>query len=262
MRRSSWERRIERAAELEGEYPEAAEVLRFYQEIAKFQRASESQSQRSDFIATQMPHLIALVREIGPPALAEAANRLGHRPVPPLPYGRGSVPPQNRGREGADFAAKQVGADDAESALAFFSRVLQQVQMACRAVHSDIAVGARDAACPFCHERPVVAALRPEGEGGKRGLVCSLCFTEWGFRRLLCPNCGEEDHQKLPVYKTKEFPHIRVEACDSCRHYLKSVDLTVNGHAVPEVDELAAISLDLWAEEKDYTKIMPNLLGF
>ena len=230
MRRSSWERRIERAVELEGEYPEAAEVLRFYREIANFQRASEPQSQHSGFVAARMPDLVALVRRIGPPVLVEAAGRLP--------------------------------AERPESAEVFFARVLQQVQMAYRAAHSDIAVGTTEAACPFCRERPVVAALRPEGEGGKRGLVCSLCFTEWEFRRLLCPNCGEEDHHKLPVYTAKEFPHIRVEACDSCRHYIKSVDLTVNGHAVPEVDELAGISLDLWAGEENYKKLTLNLLGF
>ena len=40
-----------------------------------------------------------------------------------------------------------------------------------------------------------------------------------------------------------------VEACDSCHCYLKSVDLTVNGLAVPVVDELAtAAALDVWAE--------------
>ena len=45
------------------------------------------------------------------------------------------------------------------------------------------------------------------------------------------------------------------------RHYIKSVDLTVDGLAVPEVDELAAIPLDLWATERGYAKITPNLLA-
>ena len=76
---------------------------------------------------------------------------------------------------------------------------------------------------------------------------------------MLCPNCGEENHEKLPVYTTKEFPHIRVEACDSCRHYLKAIDLTVDGLAVPEVDEIASVALDLWAAENGYTKLVPNL---
>ena len=115
--------------------------------------------------------------------------------------------------------------------------------------------------CPFCSEKPVAAVLRPEGDGGKRFLLCWRCLTEWEFRRLLCPNCGEEDHQKLPVYSVEQYPHIRVEACDTCKVYLKSIDMTRDGLAVPEVDELASVAVDLWAKEKGYIKLQPNLLG-
>jgi FdhE protein len=52
-----------------------------------------------------------------------------------------------------------------------------------------------------------------------------------------------------------------VEACETCKRYLKTVDLTKNGLAIPEVDELAAIPLSLWAQEKGYTKLQTNLLG-
>jgi FdhE protein len=78
---------------------------------------------------------------------------------------------------------------------------------------------------------------------------------------MLCPGCGEEDRDKLPVYSAAEFPHIRVEACDTCRRYIKAVDLTRDGNAVPEVDELAALTLDLWAAEHGYEKLAPNLFG-
>ena len=113
--------------------------------------------------------------------------------------------------------------------------------------------------CPFCFDHPLVAILRPEGDGGRRTLLCGRCFTEWEFRRLMCPGCGEEDREKLPVYTSPEFPHIRVEACDTCRRYIKAVDLTRDGTAVPEVDEIAALPLDLWAMENHYDKLAPNL---
>jgi FdhE protein len=103
--------------------------------------------------------------------------------------------------------------------------------------------------------------LRREGDGAKRSLVCSLCATEWEFRRVLCPNCGEENKDKLPVYIAADFEHVRVEACDTCRTYLKSVDLTKAGRAVPVVDELATVPLNVWAEEHGYTKANPNILG-
>jgi FdhE protein len=143
---------------------------------------------------------------------------------------------------------------------AFYERVLLQAQTEERARTATITPGVQPL-CPFCGEKPVAAVLRPEGDGGKRFLLCSLCFTEWEFRRLLCPQCGEEDKDKLPIYTAEEFPHVRVEACDTCKTYVKAVDLTKNGLAVPEVDELASIALDLWAGEHGYTKLQTNLFG-
>jgi FdhE protein len=143
---------------------------------------------------------------------------------------------------------------------AFYSRIMSQADAEERAHHAKIAVSVQPV-CPFCGEKPVAAVLRPEGDGAKRFLLCSLCFTEWEFRRLLCPNCGEEDKEKLPVYTAEEFTHVRVEACDTCKVYLKAVDLTKNGLAVPEVDELASVVLDIWASEHGYTKLQTNLFG-
>lgn len=77
-------------------------------------------------------------------------------------------------------------------------------------------------------------------------------MTEWQFRRVLCPNCAEENHNKLPRFSAEEFPHVRLEACDTCKRYLKSVDLTINGLPVPIVDEIAAVPLDLWVAEHGY----------
>jgi len=116
--------------------------------------------------------------------------------------------------------------------------------------------------CPVCGSKPQVAVLRPEGDGGKRFLVCSFCLTEWEFRRILCPICGEEDYQKLPRYSAEDLVAVRVEACDTCKYYLKSVDMTVDGLAVPLVDEIATAPLDLWAAEHGYTKVTLNLMGF
>jgi FdhE protein len=103
--------------------------------------------------------------------------------------------------------------------------------------------------------------LRPEGDGGKRSLICSLCSTEWDIGRIVCPACGEETVEKLAVYTTDLFPHVRVEACDTCRYYIKTVNLTKNGRAVPVVDELAAIPLDLWAQQHAYVKLRANMPG-
>ncbi len=119
----------------------------------------------------------------------------------------------------------------------------------------------RVAVCPFCSGRPLVGVLRPEGDGAKRSLICSLCSTEWTYGRIVCPACGEETVEKLAIYTASQFHQVRVEACDTCHYYIKTVDLTKNGHAVPVVDELATIPLNLWAQQHQYTKLQPNLLG-
>ena len=67
--------------------------------------------------------------------------------------------------------------------------------------------------------------------------------------------------QKLPVYVAEQFPHVRVECCDTCKHCLRTIDLTRDGNAVPLVDDLAAIPLSLWAEENGYSRIQVNLFG-
>ena len=105
-----------------------------------------------------------------------------------------------------------------------------------------------------------MGVLRPLGDGGQRSLVCSFCLAEWEFRRIVCPGCGEEDHTKLPVYTAEELKHVRVESCDSCRTYIKTVDMTKMGRAEPIVDEMAAIPLDVWAEKQGYVKLQWNLL--
>jgi FdhE protein len=115
--------------------------------------------------------------------------------------------------------------------------------------------------CPRCNSLPLLGVLRPEGDGGKRFLQCSFCSQEWDFRRILCAQCGEEVEEKLPVYIAEQFPHIRVECCETCKHFLRTIDLTKDGHAVPLVDDLAAIPLTLWADENGYKRIQANLFS-
>ena len=59
-----------------------------------------------------------------------------------------------------------------------------------------------------------------------------------------------------------QFPHLRIDGCETCSHYVLTVDLDRDGRAVPLVDEIAAIPLDLYAKERGMSKIVPNLMGF
>jgi formate dehydrogenase maturation protein FdhE len=41
-----------------------------------------------------------------------------------------------------------------------------------------------------------------------------------------------------------------------------SVDTRLEGRAVPLVDEIAALPLDIAAANRGFTKVTPNLMGF
>ena len=119
--------------------------------------------------------------------------------------------------------------------------------------------------CPFCLGKPQVSFLKiidSSAESGNRHLLCATCLSSWEFRRVVCASCGEERPFKLAYFQTSDFEHVRIEACDSCKHYIKGVDLTRLGYAIPLVDDVATAALDLWASEQGYTKIELNLVGF
>ena len=112
--------------------------------------------------------------------------------------------------------------------------------------------------CPFCRQRPATGVLRDAGQGTRRALVCGLCFTEWSFERIACPSCGERQFDALPVYTAEQAAGVRIEGCDTCGVYLKTIDASKDGTVVPVVDDLATIPLDLWAREHGYRRLRPG----
>jgi len=111
---------------------------------------------------------------------------------------------------------------------------------------------------PGCEGTPQVGCLVPQAEGERLELVCSLCLGRRPHPRGRCPGCGEE---RLAYYSAPEFAYLLLQACEACRGYLVVVDLGKEPEAIPEVDELAALPLDLWAQEQGYRKLFPNLAG-
>jgi FdhE protein len=114
--------------------------------------------------------------------------------------------------------------------------------------------------CPDCEGPPVVSLLRDAAHGSRRSHVCGTCLRESAAMRLGCDACGESDVQKMSVYRTDATDPARIDACDSCRTYLKTIDLTKDATACPIADDLASVTLDLWAREQGYRRGRPNLL--
>ena len=118
-----------------------------------------------------------------------------------------------------------------------------------------------DNRCPHCGHPPQVGVLRPEADGSALTLVCSLCLSEWSFPRSQCAACGERDEKQFAYYSPEQMAHLQTQVCDTCRRYLHHVDLAKELQAVPDVDEIAALPLDVWALERGYQKLHPNLVG-
>jgi FdhE protein len=266
-KQTSWEQRSTRAEELTKRFPFAAEILSFYREIARFQNNLygylHSCAYATSGIDGRLPEtldlfillprfqsLLFLVERIAPEKMSCLARDLEKK---------GSA--EWEAVLQSFWLAKPDDTIELPSE-SFFAHAFLQPLAEYFAEHAPIKrENYARALCPFCGRKPAVGTLRPEGDGAKRSLVCSLCATEWLYRRLVCPSCGEENVHQLPIYTAEELEHVRVEACDTCKRYIKTVDLSKNGLAVPLVDEIASVPLTLWAEEKRYQKLQPNLLG-
>jgi len=244
--KSPYARRIERARVLLREQTAAAELLLFYIEIAGLQQTiyAEVETAELDPLVRRFPDLLALTDRFAPQLAAFAWERL------------------SSGESRLDaLRARWESSMELDPRASFFAHALLAPFALKLASRGAPAAAAIQPSCPFCGSKPGMAVLRPEGEGGRRFLLCSLCSTEWLFRRILCPNCGEEDRSKLPAFVPESPAHVRIEACDSCGTYLKAIDLTKYGLAEPVVDELATVTLNIWAEEHGYVKIAPNVMG-
>ena len=283
MNDAKWDRRIRRANELASSYPFSAEGLRYYARVATFQKDLYGEIQKAlagsprissdrplrdelDFflLLPKFPGFLSIIQQISPAPLAQAAAALARK---------GSSAWQ---RAIEDFWYRDpdlsAGADEAEPAQSddqsatYSERVLAwmflQPYAEYLADHREINVAdGTPSTCPLCGGKPAVGVLRSEGDGAKKSLICKLCALEWAFRRIYCPACGEEREPQMAYYSAPEIAHVRVDVCDTCHTYLKSIDLTKTGLAVAVVDELATIPLDLWAREHGYEKLQINLLG-
>ncbi len=112
--------------------------------------------------------------------------------------------------------------------------------------------------CPACGSHPRIAELK--GEGGKRYVLCSYCGFEWRIPRLMCPFCGNQDHDSLHYFVAEEEESHRVDVCDRCHQYLKTVDSrNLNYDLVLELEDLMTVHLDLAAMRKGFQRVSPVL---
>ena len=286
-----WSVRRTRAVHLLGQTPHAEEILTFYVGLTEAQesvadrvpgadwsvllRSREGEFPRLqvetlplDKLALPFHDFLSKVAEFGTETIKDGAQALlsqdDDRRLEPLraalsAWGRAAALKEEEEEEEDEEEEK----DDAEDAFYFYPRAfLEPVVTSIAQADSSQLTDWTQNFCFACGGPPQVAVIRDLPDAvGRRSLTCSMCATEWRFRRLTCPHCGETDADKLPVHRAESIAHVRLDVCTTCSRYIKTVDLRKRGDAEPLVDELAAVELDIWAQEQGLTKLRANVLG-
>ena len=261
-------RRAARARELAKRFPASVEPLRFIAEVVDKQARLDKLISDSAEYGARTPHgpvndpsllaqlaqhsgpLIELVLRNGPRPLRDAALRLDEAGC-------------------CEMLDRFLRREDTTSPGSFFARVLLQAVWASRTPNPEPSTNVEPdppspptATCAGCGHAPQLVVRRPVGDGSELRLMCSLCLAPRPFPRSQCPACGESVGKRIAYYGAgDEFPHLSVRACESCRRYLVQVDLMKEPKAVPDIDEMAALPLDVWATGQGLRKLYPNLLG-
>jgi FdhE protein len=105
--------------------------------------------------------------------------------------------------------------------------------------------------CPICSREPKIGELKDEE--GRRYLFCSQCGLEWPYKRVKCPFCGNEDQQELAYFTIEDEEKHRVDVCNECKRYIKTVDLRNTKEEVNlDIEDIATLHLDILANDEGY----------
>jgi FdhE protein len=110
--------------------------------------------------------------------------------------------------------------------------------------------------CPICGSLPHLSLLKEEV--GKRYLLCSYCGHSWRTDRLSCPFCNNKEQESLHYFYGEGEKVYRIDLCDKCHQYIKTIDTRTIGDEDMTLEDLATLHLDLLASEKGYKRPVPT----
>ncbi len=114
--------------------------------------------------------------------------------------------------------------------------------------------------CPLCGSHPQIAQLRDEE--GKRYLQCSLCGCQWRWERIACPYCSNKAFDLLHYFISEEEEAYRVDLCDQCKGYIKTIDSRkLDYEPFLDLEDIITIHLDILALEKGFRRSAQNPWG-
>jgi FdhE protein len=110
--------------------------------------------------------------------------------------------------------------------------------------------------CPICGSLPYLSLLKEEV--GKRFLFCSFCGYQWRIERLACPFCGNKEQGSLHYFYAEGEEACRIDLCDKCHQYIKTIDMRKIEESDPTLEDLATPHLDILASKKGYKRPVLN----
>ena len=104
--------------------------------------------------------------------------------------------------------------------------------------------------CPICGNAPILSILEDEG---RRKLVCSFCWHLWSAKRVHCPFCDSSQNKDLHYFFSDEEKDVRVDLCDQCKKYIKTLDTRKAERLIyPPLEQIATMHLDIKAQEMGF----------
>ena len=101
--------------------------------------------------------------------------------------------------------------------------------------------------CPVCGSIPGLSTLEGEGE---RFLHCAFCWCKWHIKRIFCPFCENDNPKKQQYFYSREEEEYRVDTCDQCKKYIKTIDTRkMDRDLYPPLEQIATLHLDIKAKE-------------
>ncbi len=113
--------------------------------------------------------------------------------------------------------------------------------------------------CPICGSLPYLSFLKEEV--GKRYLLCSFCRYQWRVERLSCPFCNNKEQEFLHYLYAEGEETCRIDLCDKCHQYIKTIDLRRIEDSDLVLEDLATLHLDMLASQKGYKRPIPTPWG-
>ena len=274
----------ERVQQLKGKRPGYGEILDFYSKVRELQDESKSslkigpiklEKERKELLTGEG---FSLIRKEDFPLDIEASIRLFRslcrigKAANPHMAGqvekiRGALSKKNidlkKLLEGG-VKEETIGQVAAESGLdksifSFFllSSILPSIETGVEQLRGELDPETwRKGHCPICGSLPSLSLLK--GEEGRRYLLCSFCGYQWRTDRLSCPVCNNKDQESLKYFCGEGEEAFRIDLCDACHHYIKTIDYRNLEESDPFLEDLATLHLDILAAQKGYRRAVPN----